>query len=361
MRPRSTILMLATWTSSMTRCRNALIGKRTGGRPASTSTTRSTSGPAIRASRRRRSASAESTCRGSTHPSSPRRTTRRVTRLGQSSEKTVMARVRDGRDARRLPEALQQASYVVADRLRAQTQRLGDLFGRGSLAEEEQDLMLTRREPRLAAGPRLRCEISRRREDSEDADEGVTAHERHGADLHRDASPIAVEHADLVVRRLAAQPLGGDLLLHLAPRLRRDDLERVAASHIADERGHLLVRPPHAPVRVEDVCRNRDVLERVAQVGPELCEGRMQAERRFGAHLVRNDPPRGGVSQSVAGHAALVADVLQDGDLLLLVLHVGGVVRTPGPSAVAALRRAGVRPAHVREALPALGRLSSRA
>src|SRR5829696_7444698 len=82
----------------------------------------------------------------------------RLTRSGQvrpSGDEALAASQGDGLEPRVHTERTQHVPNVVADRLGAQVELVGDLFRRAAVLEETQDLVLARRQMRMRDRGRL--------------------------------------------------------------------------------------------------------------------------------------------------------------------------------------------------------------
>jgi hypothetical protein len=130
-------------------------------------------------------------------------------------------------------EGLEEAPYMVPDRVRAEVELGRDLFRRAALLEEAEHLDLPGGEMRRrrrdgAAGPPL--------EQAEDSDHALAAHERYRADLdgHSRAGG-GDEDAARVRRGGGAEHLPGEQLAGAQTVLGRDDRGEVAAADVPDE------------------------------------------------------------------------------------------------------------------------------
>ncbi len=173
----------------------------------------------------------------------------------------------DGFETRVHSEGSQQMAYMVPNRLRAQVELLRDLLRRASLLEETQHLGLTGRQVR---GRRARLLVERAGQKPEDADHALAAHQRHGADLQRDAGSVGRdEDPARLGRRGRAEHLAGEELPRPRPILRADNRREVPAADVAEEALGRRVDPLDDPGRVEDVARDGYVGERLLDVAAD--------------------------------------------------------------------------------------------
>ena len=170
-------------------------------------------------------------------------------------------------------ECPQQVADVVSDGFRAQVELLRDLAGRETLLEETEDLGLARCQMRRENLVRvLLLDIDQL---PEHADETVSLHQGHGADLDVDTAAVRAEENDLRVRHLlGAGDLAREVLTRSAGVLRRYDRRELPAPDVAEETARCRVEPADDTRRVDDVTWNADTLERILDVAADLAEMR---------------------------------------------------------------------------------------
>jgi hypothetical protein len=98
--------------------------------------------------------------------------------------------------------------------------------------------------------------------DAEDADNHAPVLDRHRADLDRHTRPVATQDIDREIGHVGAEQLAAEFLAGEDRVLRRHDCGEVSADDVADEVASRVVEPGDAPLTVEDVDREAEVLER---------------------------------------------------------------------------------------------------